>query len=470
MAEFINRTDELAQLERAYQLEGAGLFVLYGRRRVGKTELLRAFCGDRPTLFFVATLGTDVEQLASFSQAIWRFGGDEPDARFTFPTWEAAFRQLARMPGRPVVVLDEFSYLLMANGAIASILQKVWDEVLRDADLLLVLCGSYIGLMEREVLGYQAPLYGRRSASLLLRPLDLRAAHAFLPRYSPVDAIAAWAVLGGMPYYLRMFDDRVSVPDNIRTVILDRRGTLYNEPNLMLLEELREPRNYFAVLRALAHGNTRLNEIAQSAGIGDARTTARYLDLLQQLRLVRRRVPITEARPEKSRRGLYEIDDPFLRFWFRYVHPHRGSLELDLADAVLAQRVVPTFDQYVAMAFEEAARDHVARLARAGQLPFLPDRIGSWWDNSAEVDVAAVSDTDGVLLLGECKWSQRPVGTNALADLRDKAARIDPTSRWPTIHYALFARSGFTPDLVRQAQDEGVLLVTPADLLGSVGE
>ena len=467
---FINRQAELANLEARYHSGRAELFVLYGRRRVGKTELLRHFCEDKPHVFFIATLSSDFDQLASFSQAIWGLTHSNVPEGFTFPSWEAAFRALVELPGRPIVILDEFTYLISGNKAIPSLLQKVWDDVLRNTQVFLILCGSYIGMMEREILGYQAPLYGRRTGSTLLPALELPAAAAFFPAYAPIQQIEAWAILGGMPYYLTAFSDRVDVFANIRAHILDSQGMLRREPQLLLMEELREPRNYFSILRAIAQGSTRLNEISQAARVGDATTTARYLDILQGLRVVNRTVPATESRPDKSKRGLYQIVDAFLRFWFRYVHPNQGSLDLGLADAVLAQRVRPTFDQFVGGAFEEAARAHVAQLARAGQLAFLPERIGSWWDRTGEVDVVAVSDADGAMLLGECKWSVNLVGIDVLDDLQRKARLIDPKGRWPTVSYALFAKAGFTPALAVRAAGENVRLVGPEVLVTDAGK
>jgi AAA+ ATPase superfamily predicted ATPase len=464
---FINRESELAQLNRLYNSEKAELFVLYGRRRVGKTELLRVFCIDRPHVYFVATLSSDGDQLAAFSQAIWGFTHAETPTGFTFPSWETAFRALVDLPGRPIVVLDEFTYLISGNKAIPSILQKVWDETLRHTRIFLILCGSYVGMMEREVLGYQAPLYGRRTGNYLLPPLELPAAAAFFPAYTPTQQIEAWAVLGGMPYYLCAFSDASDVFTSIREQILDVRGPLHNEPQLLLMEELREPRNYFSILRAIAHGNTRLNEIAQTAGVGYAPTTARYLDILQQMRVVGRIVPALEVRPEKSKKGMYQITDPFLRFWFRYVHPYQGSLDLDLADAVLEQRVRPTFEHFVGYAFEEAAREYVARLARRGVLPFLPERIGNWWDRQAEIDVVAISDSEKALLVGECKWSVHPVGVDTLDNLKRKTQALNAGGRWQQVYYALFAKAGFTTALQEIARSEGVRLIEPAALVGN---
>lgn len=463
---FVDRESELVNLERLFASNRAELFILYGRRRVGKTELLRAFCQGKPHAFFVATLSSDSDQLAAFSQVVWAFTHDGALEGFTFPTWEAAFRALADLPGRPIVVMDEFTYLISGNSAIPSILQKVWDESLSSTGIMLVLCGSYVGMMEREVLAYQAPLYGRRTGSYLLPPLQLPAAAAFFPGYSPVQKIEAWAVLGGMPYYLRAFSDRADIFDNIRSQVLDVQGPLYSEPQLLLMEELREPRNYFSILRAIAQGSTRLNEIAQTAGVGTGAITARYLDTLQQMRVVRRAVPATESRPEKSRKGIYQIADPFLRFWFRFVHPYRGSLDLGLADAVLAQRVKPAFDQFVGYAFEDASREHLARLARAGELPFLPERIGAWWNGGGEeIDVVAVSDAENSLLVGECKWWVQPVGVKVLADLQRKAQTLASIGSWSRIHAVLFSKTGFTPDLEAIAAAQAVRLVRAEEMV-----
>lgn len=471
---FVDRDAEFAQLSKLYHSNQAELFVLYGRRRVGKTELLRAFCKDKPHLFFIATLGSDTEQLAVFSQQVYGFTHAQAPEGFTFPTWEAAFQALTDLPvePKPIIIIDEFTYLISGNRAIPSILQKVWDQTLKDRPILFVICGSYIGMMETEVLGYQAPLYGRRTASTMLRPLDLPSSALFFPNYSPEEQFLAWAILGGMPYYLCMFTDLLPLLQNIREHILDpQTGSLFSEPHLLLMEELREPRNYFSILRAIAQGRTRLNEIAQASGVGSVNTVARYLDILQQMRLVTRRVPAAETQPEKSKKGLYQIDDHFLRFWFRYVHPNLGGLDLGLADAILEQRIQPNLEQFVAYPFEEAAQAFIAQQARTGQLPFLPERIGGWWDREAEIDVLAISFAEQMALVGECKWSIHPVGTNVLEDLKHKAGILARESKLGSDHiqYALFSRSGFTPALLEQAKVESISLYTIDQMMTQKG-
>jgi hypothetical protein len=269
-----------------------------------------------------------------------------------------------------------------------------------------------------------------------------------------------------MPYYLRTFTDQQDIFANIRQHILDAQSAeLFNEPRLLLMEELREPRNYFSILRAIAQGNTRLNEIAQVSGVGAVNTISRYLDLLQQMHIITRRVPATEFQPEKSKRGIYQIDDHFLRFWFRYVHPNQSSLDLGLTDAILDQRVRPDLEHFAAAAFEEASREHLAWLARQGKIPFLPERIGGWWEQNVEIDVLAISRTEKQALVAECKWSIHPLGVNILDDLKQKAQSLLVTGQILQMHYALFSRSGFTPALEIRSKDEGVSLYTVDEIV-----
>ena len=244
-----------------------------------------------------------------------------------------------------------------------------------------------------------------------------------------------------------------------------RTGTLYNEPRLLLMEELREPRNYFSILRAMAQGRTRMNEITLASGVPEITSVARYLDILQQMRLVTRHVPVTENQPDKSKKGLYRIDDHFLRFWFRYVHPNQASLDLGLDDIIFKKRIQPDLDDFVSSCFEEAARAHFAKLARTGQLSFIPERIGGWWDRVTEIDVVAYSETDKTALIGECKWSVNPIGINVLEHLKAQAQTMLQGTPIQTIQYALFSRSGFTAAMERQAAAESISLITVKEMV-----
>ncbi|HIQ06131.1 MAG TPA: ATP-binding protein, partial [Anaerolineae bacterium] len=446
---FINRERELDALERSYGSGRAELYVLYGRRRVGKTELLRAFCQGKRHIFFVADLGTETSALAEFTRQISQFAYDRPDAISAFSSWDAAFEFLSPLAAeeRLVVVLDEFTYLIEANSAIPSILQRLWDTHLRETQLMLILCGSYVGMMEQHVLAYRAPLYGRRTAQWHLQPLTFWDVMRFLSYFNPIEQVRAYAILGGVPAYLLQFDDGMPLLRNIEQRILTPGTFLYDEPRFLLLQELREPHRYFSVLEAIAAGRTRQNEIAQVAGIVPS-SISFYLSTLRELGLVERVVPATEKHPHKSKRGLYRLLDNYFRFWFRFIYPNRSLLER--GEMTHVRRLVKEqLDQFTSPAFEAICREYVWRLHQTGELGFTPQAVGSWWDRQEEVDVVAVGEEE--LLVGECKWRARPVGTNILDDLKRKAHLLIQQGNWTRVHYALFSRSGFTSALEARA-------------------
>jgi AAA+ ATPase superfamily predicted ATPase len=269
-----------------------------------------------------------------------------------------------------------------------------------------------------------------------------------------------------MPAWIERWDPRRSVEDNLLDLILRKGAPLREEPRFLLMEELRDPRVYFSLCRAVAFGATSPNEIAQSAGLSDRGVTSRYLDTLRNLRVLERHVPVTERNPERTRRGHYRLTDPLFRFWFRFVLPNTSALEGGDPETVLRTRVLPHLDQHVSPAFEDAARQHLWRLVRAGRAPAPYERVGSWWRMAAEVDVVALSEADSALLLGEVKWSRNPVGLDILERLvaRTPAVVADLACPPADVRYALWSRSGFTPDLVHRAQADGVLLFTTEDV------
>ena len=460
---FVNRVAELDLLEKRFASGKAEFFVLYGRRRVGKTELLARFCEGKRSIFFVSDLGSEISLRSALSSTVNAilFGPGQMQA--VYSTWADLLQALAQasQKERLVVVLDEFPYLVSAHPPLASILQRVWDQVLKNSQVMLILCGSYIGMMEETVLGYHAPLYGRRTGQYLLEPFQFQDARLFFPGYSFEDQVRAYVIYGGTPAYLHTLQPDVSLAQNIQEGILTRGSFLYDEVRFVLQQELREPRNYFAILQAIASGKTRLNEIKQATGIEGA--TA-YLDTLQQLHLVERRVPVTETQPHKSRRGIYRLRDPYLRFWFRYVHPNRSQLERGGAQIILDTLVLPQLDLFTGLGFEEICRQFLWSLGLSGSLPFTPVNIGNWWNAHEEIDLVVLGEHAAMLV--ECKWGSRPVGSDILANLERKARVIQPELENRQARFALCSRCGFTPQLINEvSQRQDVLLFDLAAIL-----
>ncbi len=466
---FHDRQDELAFLAAQARDDRAALVVLYGRRRTGKTSLLRQFARDRASVLFVADQSSRADQLAAFSAAVFQGLGEAGLEGTTFPTWEAALRFLGgRAREKPLLVaLDEFSHLCDADPSLPSVLQRLWDAELQESRLHLVLCGSYVSFMEREVLAAKNPLYGRRTGDWLLEPFGVVESGLFHPDLPPDARIQVYGILGGMPAWLERWDPSRPVEENLFDLILRKGAPLRDEPRFLLMEELRDPRVYFSLCRAVACGATSPNEIAQAAGLPDRGATSRYLETLRNLRVLERSVPVTERSPERTRRGHYRLADPLFRFWFRFVLPNTSALEAGDPEGVLRTRVLPHLDQHVAPAFEDAARQHLWRLVRARRAPAAYDRVGAWWRAGAEVDVVAVTESDQALLLGEVKWSRNPLGLDVLERLvaRTDAVAADLERPPREVRYALWTRSGFTPDLERRARAEKVLLFTPEDVL-----
>ena len=463
---FVNRVSELGLLEKRFASGKAEFFVLYGRRRVGKTELLARFCEGKRSIFFVSDLGSEISLRIALSAAVnaTLFGPNQMNA--VYSTWEDLFHALAQaaQTQRLVVVLDEFPYLVTAHPPLATILQRVWDQTLKNSQIMLILCGSYIGMMEATVLGYQAPLYGRRTGQYLLEPLQFKDARLFYPAFGREDQVRTYAVYGGTPAYLQTLQPQQSLKENILDGILSRGSFLYDEVRFVLQQELREPRNYFAILQAIAAGKTRLNEIKQATQIEGA--TA-YLDTLQQLPLVERLVPVTETQPQKSRRGIYRLKDNYLRFWFRYVLPNRTQLERSAAQIILDNLVLPEIDHFTSLAFEEVCQQYLWQSGLSGKLPFIPTNIGNWWNANEEVDLIVLGEVHAILV--ECKWTGKPVGTDILADLERKAALLKPELKNREIRFALCSRSGFTSQLLNASeQRQDVMLLDLTQIINSL--
>jgi len=440
MAQFVDRDAELDHLTDCYDSERAEFVVIYGRRRLGKSELVRRSIADRDgAVYYQAVESTAQNQLEQFvDTATTQFPGLQNVRR----DWEALLEALGERDA--IVVIDEFPFLIQDDESLPSRIQRVWDLTLQETAMTLVLVGSSISVMEETVLSGSAPLYGRRTATIDLEPLSVSDARQFVPGDDPETSITAWSIYGGTPYYLQTIDPAKPLGANLQASILSERGLLYSEPEFLLRTELRQPNTYFSILRALAHGRHTPNEIAGMAGV-ESGSLSTYLQKLRRLRLVERHIPVTES-STTSKRGRYRIAAPLFRFWFRFVYGDQDQLRL-LGDDAYDERVAPALADYVSPLFE--------RLCQRA-LPDLVDRqfrdVGQWWFREHELDVLGLADEG--LVAGECKFTSQPVSEGVLADLERTASEV----RWSAepadgdTLYVLFSRSGYTADLERAAE------------------
>ena len=470
---FINRHQELAALERMFQSEIAEFFVLYGRRRVGKTELLLQFCKNKRSIYFLASQLKEQDHLRQLTETARHAINDPLLQSLAFDDWESALIYFAQQAQeeRLVLVLDEFQYLCEDNAALLSLIQRFWDLHGKNSKLFLILCGSQVSFMEREILAERSPLYGRRTGQLRLTSLSYRDSGHFFPEYSTQEKLIAYGILGGIPAYLNRFamrflnNHRMDTPNrtleqHVKDELLTPQSYLYDEVNFLLRTELREPRTYASVLQAIAGGATRLNEISQRIGLRPTDTN-QYLSVLRELGLIKREIPVTERTPQKSRKGLYKIADNYVKFWFRFVLPNRSLIESGNADLVYQQIIVPNLSHYIGEIFEDVCRQYVERYWME-KLKVAPKRVGAHWGANLEIDVLT-ENVDDSHWFGECKWWNAPVGENVLNHLIENATKVrDQWKRNP--RYILFSANGFTDVLKQRSEKEGVLLIETNDL------
>jgi len=464
--DFLNRRDELDLFETRWAQGSAELLVVWGRRRVGKTELLSRFATDRRGLLFEATAGTAADQLGDLTRVLAETTGDALLREQALTSWPAALVAIERFATeRCAVVLDEFQYLAQADPGLPSLLARWWRETGRHLPLMLFLSGSEISFFEHDVLGHGSALFGRRTGQLQMAPFGYREAALFVPGWSSEDRVRAFAVWGGMPYYLSQLDSAAPLAENILRTTLSRDGVLREEARLLLFQELAEPRLHFSVLRALAGGDTRVSQMANRIG-SDSSTVSHVLDALASLLLVRRVIPVTATLRGRTRQTSWEILDPYLRFWFRFVFPFEERLlRVEGQRRHLEQTVSPALDAFVSRpAFENIAQDYL-RAQGVGAT------VGSWWGKvptgegrlteTREVDAVALRDDGSIAALGSCNWTRRPMG---LAE-EDLLARLEPFVRPgaggpPPAHY-FFSRAGFDEGLrgLAATQPERYVLV-----------
>ncbi len=453
---FVDRQEELEFLEREFCQPSFRFIPLYGRRRIGKTRLVREFIKGKPAIYFLADTVSEPEQLKNLGRSVGEYFKDMVLVEGGFRDWEQFFRYIREKSENAhlVLAIDEFPYLVNANRAISSIFQKGIDTHLKDTKLYLILLGSSIGMMEREVLLSKAPLYGRRTGSLKVEELGFSALREFFPEADLKKRAAIYSTFGTVPAYLEQVRPDVSVLRNIAELILSRNTYLHNEVEFLLREELREPRDYYVILRAIAQGKRKLSEIMNDTGFDKAHLS-RYLDILRSLGFVEKEVPVTEKSPDKSRLGLYRLHDRFFSFWFKYVLPNRGRLELGNEGYVLKQ-IEATFDQHVGDSYESISREIFLHLARRENIPVTS--LGRWWAKNEEIDLVAIDEDSRAIWFGECKWSGKKLGTDVYQDLRRKSERVEWHAGKRTERFILFSRSGFTPEMLAVAKREKVVL------------
>lgn len=458
---FVNRKGELGALGKFWNQKDAQLLVLYGKRRIGKTSLVKQFVKGIPHIYLLAQRVTERENLKLFGEAVGEFFGDDVLVRNGFEGWKWFFEYLRKhINKRMVLIIDEFPYLAEVNKGISSVFQAGWDECLKDSPVFLILSGSSIAMMESETLAYKAPLYGRRTGQIFLKPFPFYEACKFYPSLPFEKCLEFYSIAGGNPSYLKKLNPELSLDINIKENILQPEAFLYNEIEFILKEELREPRNYFVILKSIALNKNKISEIVNETGL-EKGILHKYLFILEDLHIIQKEIPITEKNPMKSRKGIYILQDQFFKFWFKYILPNKGNIEENKVDFVL-NKIKSDFYILLSENYEKVTRE----ILRSYESKFFPiSKIGRWWDKNEEIDIVAMNEEENKVLFGEVKWGNKPVGTNIYEDLKKKALKVEWNAGKRKEFFCLFSKSGFTDSMKKLAHKEKVYLFHKNKLL-----
>ena len=457
---FIGREQELQFLNDRYNDINAQLIVLYGRRRIGKTETLREFCKDKQHVFFTCNQTTDKLQLTKFSNQLLKENIPAKQYISSFSDWESAFKAITTLPygeSKKLVVIDEFSYMCQGNKSIPSILQNLWDPYLKDQNIMIILCGSAMSYIEKELLSEKNPLYGRSTGIYKMKEMNFYDSMKFFPNYCDKDKVITYSILGGIPHYLKQWDNKLSVKENIKKNILTKGCVLYSEVEFLLHQELRETSIYNSIIESIAAGKTKLNEINQSSLINSTAKTSVYLKNLMELDIVERQFSIDVNIKEKSNnsKGIYHLTDNFFRFWYSFCFPNISELEYGDVDGIYDCLIEPTLDKYASYIFEDICIDFIREKQKNDELPFHFTNIDKWFGKTSvrdttnskgfridetEIDLLAYNKLTKDYLVGECKFKNTPFSYRELLDTQMKLNLLQEENNF---YYALFSLSGF---------------------------
>lgn len=447
---FINRNKELDALNKKWEAKTSQLFIIYGKRRVGKTELVKQFLKNKPGVYFLADKRNHFDQLKELGRVIGDYFKDENLKNNGFKSWLEFFEYLGNKKNEQLIIaIDEYPYLVETDNAISSIFQKGWDQYLKDSKIFLILLGSSMSIMESETLIHKSPLFGRRTGQIIINPMTFSNSWKFFPTKTFEEFLSIYAITDGMPSYLLQFNEKETLKKNIEQKIFSPTEFLHNEAEFMLKEELKEPRNYLSILKAISQGKRKLGEIISDTDFKKNIIT-KYLITLERLCLIEKEIPITEKNPDKSKKGLYKISDNFFRFWFQYIFPFKSDLEIGRYNYIF-DRFNQSFKLFESFVYERVCQELIFNFEKE---LFPIERAGRWWEQEKEIDIIGISEREQKIVFGECKWSSKPVGTNIYSDLKNKSIFVQWNNHNRKEYFILFSKSGFTKEMLNLASKE----------------
>jgi len=450
---FIGRQRELKTLNDHYSSGSFEFFCIYGRRRVGKTQLIKEFARDKKTIFFTCVEDTKNVNLAGFSFSVHETL-HKAKGRLVYADFKQAFVDIyeSAKKDRLVLAIDEFPYLAKNYPGISSLLQVEIDHRLKDTDIFIILCGSSMSFMENQVMGHKSPLYGRRTGQIKTLPFDYETSGEFYPQKKEEEKAVIYGITGGIAKYLRLFSNSKKLDDNITKNFFSADELLFEEPSNLLKQELREPALYNSIITAVANGASKVNQIVTKTGL-DSAICVKYLGNLIELGIVNREIPIMEK--QTSKKSIYRLNDGMFRFWYRFVYANISRIQLGLGEQVLAD-IKPKIPDFMGEVFEHICKEYMWK----AKLPFIVSNVGRWWGNNPirkceqEIDLIAIDSSKSKSIFAECKWRGEKMSAGVIDELIDKAQMFNFEEKY----YYFFSKSGFTATARKKASNKIVLI------------
>lgn len=462
MGKFVDRKNELEFLNKEYNKKESSLVILYGRRRIGKTSLIKEFGKNKDIIYFLATEESEIQNRNMLKNVVTDNLKNPFLSHIIVENWDEIFKMIVlnNIDSKKVIVIDEFQYLGKVNSSFPSIFQRIWDEILKDKNVMVILCGSLINMMESQTLNYNSPLYGRRTGQIKLKQIPFENYKEFFDaEMTEKQLIEKYAVTGGVPKYIENFKNKSDIYDEIQQYIMNKQSYLYEEPIFLLQNEVSEIGSYFSIIKSIAAGNRKLGNISSNLSVNPT-NLSKYLQTLINLDIIEREVPITEDNPEKSKKGQYKIKDNFIAFWFQFIYPNKAFLEMG-EDTLVIDKIKKNFtDNHVAFVYEEICKEKMWNLNAKEKLNMTFNKLGRWWNSKQEIDLVGIDTNSNDIIFGECKYyTNKLVDVDVFYELKDKAKSVEWKNDIRNEKYILFSITGYTSRLKQLAKDKEELIL-----------
>ena len=462
---FIGRKNEFSVLEDTYKMPGFQMTVIYGRRRIGKSRLITEFIKGKKASYYVASKTSIEDNVKKWSSQVISDLAPNMEG-LSVDNLEAFFNFVGNLADKEkiIIVLDEIPYIAEADESFLSRFQVAVDTIFASKNIYLIICGSAVSFMEKEILNEKSPLFGRRTNQIFLKPFNYMESAEFVPKYNAEEKAIVYGVTGGVAKYLKLFDDKLSLDENLIRNFFTTSGYLYEEPMNLLTQEFRSVNTYNTVIEVCAGGANKVTEIADKAHITTA-TLSYVLKSLGAVGIISKITPMTGK--DNNRQSVYEVTDSMYRFWYSFVPGARAAIEMNRGEVYYKKYVKDKIHSFMGKVFEDMCRYYTLLQGLDGKLNCLVANVGGWWGPGhdhmpTDIDVVGIDDANKKAVLGECKFKNEVIDKEVYEALMDRRGLIDKS--YEEVEFLLFSLTGFSKWVKENVQPDKVRLVTLKEL------